>query len=106
MSGQRVDWDRIEQEYVDHGAKRIGEEITPSRRLGDGDIEDIFAGRPLADEPRHRITATWKAGAPEDLDIAARRAASAEGVPLAALVRKSMREYIARHHHDAEAQAA
>ena len=52
MSDEHVDWDRIEQEYVDYGVEQVGEPIIPTRALGMNDIEDIFADRPLADDPR------------------------------------------------------
>jgi hypothetical protein len=102
----RTDWDRIEQGYVDHGIEQIGEPMTPTRLLDVSDLDDIFAGRPLADAPRSRVKKIWKTGATAELDEQARNAAEAEGLPLAALVRKSVREYLDHHHSDARLQTA
>jgi hypothetical protein len=106
MSNDKTDWDRIEQEYVDHGIEQIGEPNTPTRMLDVGDLDDVFAGRPLANAPRSRVKKVWKTGATAELDEQARSAAEDEGLPLSALVRKSVREYLDHHHSDARLQTA
>ncbi|KFF30554.1 hypothetical protein [Bifidobacterium bombi] len=43
-------WEQVDQEYSTQGATRPGRVYTPDREISITDLDDIFAGRPLADE--------------------------------------------------------
>ncbi len=49
-----TDWDELSDEYTEHTPAIIGETIRPQRAITMDDIDDIFAGRPLADQPRRK----------------------------------------------------
>lgn len=61
-----TDWDELSDEYTEHTPAIIGETIRPQRAITMDDIDDIFAGRPLADQPRrttrHTSRPTWTHG--------------------------------------------
>ena len=56
-----TDWDELSDEYTEHTPAIIGETIRPQRAITMDDIDDIFAGRPLADQPRRKADVLYKA---------------------------------------------
>ena len=45
-------WDELSDYYAGHTPEIIREIQVPDRALTADDLDDIFAGRPLADQPR------------------------------------------------------
>ena len=55
-----TDWDELSDEYTEHTPAIIGETIRPQRAITMDDIDDIFAGRPLAVSPAGRPTCSTR----------------------------------------------
>ena len=80
-----TDWDELSDEYTEHTPAIIGETISPQRAITMDDIDDIFAGRPLADQPRRKA---------DDMDAQGRAQAEREHIGKSALIRKALAAYL------------
>ena len=58
---QKIDWSKISDSYARETPQIIGEVIRPARPITVDDLDDIFAGRPLADTPREKRSVVRKA---------------------------------------------
>lgn len=94
-----TDWDELSDEYTEHTPAIIGETIRPQRAITMDDIDDIFAGRPLAgrplaDQPRRKADVLYKAYLTPDMDARVRAQAEREHIGKSALIRKALAAYL------------
>lgn len=89
-----TDWDELSDEYTEHTPAIIGETIRPQRAITMDDIDDIFAGRPLADQPRRKADVLYKAYLTPDMDAQVRAQAEREHIGKSALIRKALAAYL------------
>ena len=89
-----TDWDELSDEYTEHTPAIIGETIRPQRAITMDDIDDIFAGRPLADQPRRKADVLYKAYLTLDMDAQVRAQAEREHIGKSALIRKALAAYL------------
>ena len=54
------EWSELSDSYAEHTPRIVGEVIRPSRPLTAADLDDIFAGRPLAEQPRQQASVMCK----------------------------------------------
>ncbi|KAB5606873.1 ribbon-helix-helix protein, CopG family [Bifidobacterium jacchi] len=90
-----TDWDKLSDEYAKHTPGIIGETIRPQRAITMDDIDDIFAGRPLAEKPRAKADVLCKAYLTADMDEQVRAQAAKEHIGKSALIRKALVAYLA-----------
>ncbi|OZG62581.1 hypothetical protein BHAP_2055 [Bifidobacterium hapali] len=89
-----TDWDKLSDEYAEHTPDIIGETIRPQRAITMDDIDDIFAGRPLAEKPRAKADVLYKAYLTADMDEQVRAQAAKEHIGKSALIRKALVAYL------------
>ena len=89
-----TDWDELSDEYTEHTPAIIGETIRPQRAITMDYIDDIFAGRPLADQPRRKADVLYKAYLTPDMDARVRAQAEREHIGKSALIRKALAAYL------------
>ena len=94
IMSNETDWDELSDEYTEHTPAIIGETIRPQRAITMDDIDDIFAGRPLADQPRRKADVLYKAYLTPDMDAQVRAQAEREHIGKSALIRKALAAYL------------
>ena len=73
----------------------IGEAIRPHRAITMDNIDDIFAGRPIAENPRAKADVLHKAYLTVDMDEQVRAQAAKWRIGKSALIRKALVAYLA-----------
>lgn len=91
----QTDWAKLSDEYAAHTPETIGETIHPNRPISMADIDDIFAGRPLAEKPRAKADVLCKTYLTAELDEQVKAQAAREGIGKSALIRKALVAYLA-----------
>lgn len=90
-----VDWNEISDQYAaDDAVTQIGPSIKVTRELTMDDLDDIFAGRPLAEKPRAKADVLYKAYLTADMDEQVRAQAAKEHIGKSALIRKALVAYL------------
>lgn len=88
------EWSELSDSYAQHTPKIVGEVIRPRRTLTAGDLDDIFAGRPLAEQPRQQASVMCKTYLTPDMASMADAQAKKERLSKAALLRKALAAYL------------
>lgn len=89
------DWAKLSDEYAEHTPETIGKTIHPNRPISMADIDDIFAGRPLAEKPRTKADVLCKTYLTRELDEQVKAQAARESIGKSALIRKALVAYLA-----------
>ena len=82
-------WDELSDYYAGHTPKIIREVQVPDRVLTADDLDDIFAGRPLADQPRPKADILAKTYLTKEIET--------EAIGMSALLRKALVSYLDSH---------
>ena len=90
----RLNFSNGTDEQIDRGMRIVGEVIRPSRPLTAADLDDIFAGRPLAEQPRQQASVMCKTYLTPDMASRADMQAKKEHLSKAALLRKALAAYL------------
>ncbi|KAA8824218.1 hypothetical protein EMO92_08830 [Bifidobacterium reuteri] len=90
-----TDWDKLSDEYFEHTPDIIGETIRPQKAITMDDLDDIFARRPLAENPRAKADVLYKAYLTADMDEQVHAQATKEHIGKSALIRKALAAYLA-----------
>lgn len=94
-----TDWNKLSDEYAaDTDLQPIGKFIHPKRAITPEDLDDIFAGRPLADAPRQRASVVRKTYLTPSMAELADAQAKRENISGAALLRKALAAYLNNPH--------
>ena len=88
------EWSELSDSYAEHTPRIVGEVIRPSRPLTAADLDDIFAGRPLAEQPRQQASVMCKTYLTPDMASRADMQAKKEHLSKAALLRKTLAAYL------------
>lgn len=88
------EWDRLSDDYAARTPGITGDTIRPDRAITMDDLDDIFAGRPLADKPRAKADVLCKAYLTADMDERVRAQADREHIGKSALIRKALAAYL------------
>lgn len=89
-----TDWNALSDDYAASTPKIVGKVVRPAREITMEDLDDIFAGRPLAESPREKATVMRKAYLTQDMADLADRQAQAEHISVSALLRKALAAYL------------
>jgi hypothetical protein len=92
-----IDWGKVSDDYAAHTPAIIGTTIHPNRAITMNDLDDIFAGRPLADAPRAKADVLCKTYLTADMEQQVREQAESEHIGKSALVRKALADYLNAH---------
>lgn len=90
-------WDKLSDYYAGHTPEIIREIQVPDRALTADDLDDIFAGRPLADQPRPKADILAKTYLTKEIETEARSVMKSEGIGMSALLRKALVSYLDSH---------
>ena len=88
------EWSELSDSYAEHTPQIIGEVIHPSGTLTASDLNDIFAGRPLAEQSRQHASVMCKTYLTPDMASMADMQAKREHLSKAALLRKALAAYL------------
>lgn len=89
-----INWSALSDEYASETPEIVGEVTRPTREFTMADLDDIFAGRPLAETPREKATVLRKAYLTPDMAAMADNQAKAERISVSALLRKALAAYL------------
>lgn len=90
----KTNWEEISDSYAQMTPETIGPVLHPNREITMADLDDIFAGRPLADNPREKATVMRKTYLTEALDKSVRQQAKRENLGISAFIRKAISTYL------------
>lgn len=90
-------WDELSDYYAGHTPEIIREIQVPDRALTADDLDDIFAGRPLADQPRPKADILAKTYLTKEIETEARSVMKSEGIGMSTLLRKALVSYLDSH---------
>ena len=90
-------WDELSDYYAGHTPEIIREIQVPDRALTADDLDDIFAGRPLADQPRPKADILAKTYLTNEIELEARRVMKRECISTSSLLRKALVSYLDSH---------
>ena len=89
------EWDKLSDAYAkDAAIQPLGPVRRPSRTITQTDLDDIFAGRPLAEHPRQHASIVRKTYLTADMAELAYNQAREEHISMAALLRKALAAYL------------
>ena len=89
-----INWSTLSDEYASETPEIVGEVTHPTREFTMADLDDIFAGRPLAEAPREKATVMRKAYLTPEMATMADRQAKTEHISVSALLRKALAAYL------------
>lgn len=89
-----INWSALSDEYAATTPRIVGEVTHPTREFTMADLDDIFAGRPLAETPRDKATVMRKAYLTPGMAAMADSQAKAEHISVSALLRKALAAYL------------
>ncbi len=89
------EWDELSDAYAkDTAMHPISPVRHPGRAITQTDLDDIFAGRPLAERPRQHASIVRKTYLTADMAELADSQARKEHISMAALLRKALAAYL------------
>lgn len=89
------EWDKLSDAYAQDATVRpTGTVRHPHRAITQADLDDIFAGRPLAEHPRQKASIMRKTYLTADMAELADQQARKEQISMAALLRKALASYL------------
>lgn len=85
-------------DYFAEHTPQLGEHVVtlPHRQIEVSDLDDIFAGRPLAEHPRAKANIPLKTYVTDDFNTLVEQQAEREHIGKAALIRKALTTYLAQ----------
>ncbi|KFJ05091.1 hypothetical protein [Bifidobacterium subtile] len=92
-----IDWGKVSDDYAAHLPAIIGAIIHRHRAITMDDLDDIFAGRPLAEVPRAKADVLCKIYLTVDMEQQVREQAEGEHIGKSALVRKALADCLNAH---------
>ena len=94
MTNEDNEWDQLSDYYAEHTPQILGEVDLPQRALTEQDLDDIFAGRPLSDNPRPKAEILAKTYLTREINSQAKTAMERENITMSALLRKALVSYL------------